>query len=220
MNNGIKINEVKKHVKLPVTKTKQIQDGCVTASARAVIPHLGVDFDEQFLPSLLKYQLDQKNPEYNHMLGVAVVGAELGLQVVVHKLNPRVPDVLPPDVPEIAKRIHPKLIEKLCQLEDEKKLTLIGERLDNSDFYKLIRRGLEKGMYIFPFLDWARWNKEVQSKYGNPRHVVVIFGLDGEKLLVHDPSLEPDENPVEADVNHLYQALNNQQQLILLGKKQ
>lgn len=98
-------------IKLDITKTTQAQDGCVTASARSFLPHLGVNFDNGFLPQLQEFTLDPENPENNHMLGVAVVAAELGYSVRVHtsaELNRS--KELPDNAPELAKRIHPQLI--------------------------------------------------------------------------------------------------------------
>lgn len=72
---------------LPVNITQQLQDGCVTASARSFISNLGVSFDKVFLPKLREYSLDESNPENNHMLGVAVVAADLGLTVSIHRCS-------------------------------------------------------------------------------------------------------------------------------------
>jgi hypothetical protein len=212
--------ELKTKIKLPITHTIQVQDGCVTASAKSFLPQLGIEFDTAFLPRLQRFQLDVDNPQNNHMLGVAVTAAEMGLSVSVNKINPELDDILPPDVPELAGKIHPFLCGRLRELSNIGIVELMGKVFNEDSLLQMIRTNLKRGQYIMPFLDWDKWNEVTQTAYGkykNPRHIVSIYGLDGEDIIVHDPSLNPNENPVKASISHLLSALNEIQQIVSVG---
>lgn len=204
-------------IKLDITKTFQAQDGCVTASARSFLPHLGVNFDNSFLAQLQEFTLDPENPENNHMLGVAVVAAESGLSVRVHtsaELNRS--KKLPNNAPALAKRIHPQLIDKLYQLEKAGRVELTSGNLSLQDFDDLITNELESGSYVMVILNWDMWNQEAQQKFGNPRHIVTIFGHHMDSVYVLDPSVE--DEYVTSKVNKIYSALVDNQQIISIGK--
>lgn len=152
------------------------------------------------------------------MLGLAVVAAGMGLSVYVHALNIRTNPSLPTDAPEIAKKLHPQLIKELCALEDRGKLVLSDELLTEDSLYALVKTGLEHGKYALPLLDWKKWNAESQSKFLNPRHVVIVRGLDGLYVLAHDPALSTVQNPVRESIRFLYNSLASQQYIVLIGK--
>jgi len=203
-------------IKLDITKTDQVQDGCVTASARAFLSHLGVNFDNNFLPQLQEYTLDPDNPENNHMLGVAVVAAELGFSVRVHTRDElSISRELPANAPELAKRIHPEIIDKLYALKEEDRIELTSGSLSLLELDSLISSELENGKYVMVILNWDMWNKEAQKKFGNPRHIVTIFGHHMDSVYVLDPSV--DEEYITSKVSTLYNALVDSHQIISIG---
>lgn len=203
----------------PIQITRQVQDGCVTASARSFISHLGVPFDSVFLPRLQEYSLDHSNPENNHMLGVAVVASELGLATTIHRAIPLEGDILPDNAPARAKLIHPKVVEQIRLLQEQGKITVDVGKLDLSTLTELLKHELGEGKYGLILLDWDKWNSEAQKKYGNPRHIVAVIECDNTSVKVIDPSLENTANPSTQSIDHLFQSLNDKQQMIFLGKK-
>lgn len=203
----------------PISVTKQVQDGCVTASARAFISHLGVNFETDFLPKLKEYSLDLSNPENNHMLGVAIVAAELGLDVEIHRKISLDSDVLPENAPQRAKVIHPQAVAKINELAGQGKIKLSVEELDEHGLQEKLGSKIDDGSYALIILDWDKWNPEAQKKFGNPRHIVTVFKVNGKSVLVVDPSIEIEENPVNTTIEKLYSALNEKQQIIFIGKK-
>jgi hypothetical protein len=205
-----------------ISVTSQVPDGCVTASARAFIPHLGVNFETDFLPRLQKYSLDFKNPENNHMLGVGVVAADLGLDVEICRKNPLQGDILPDDASERAKLIHPQVVSEICTLADRGEIKLTVGELDEHILRQKLEEKISAGSYALVFLDWDKWNPDVQKRYGvseNPRHIITVFRIMRETIWAIDPSLESEENPVSTTVEKLLNALNEIQQIVFIGKK-
>lgn len=205
-------------IDLPITITHQAQDGCVTASARSFVSDLGIPFEKEFLPKLKEYSLDPNNPENNHMLGIAIVSAELGLEVVLHRAVPLKEDILPANAPERAKIINPLIIKRIMDLQRAGKVVLSVGQLGQESLLKKLNGQLNTNKYALIILDWDKWNPVAQKKYGNPRHIVTIFGVHGKTIIVQDPSLTAGENPVRTDIEHLYSSLNEKQQILFVGK--
>lgn len=106
--------------------TRQVQDGCVTASARSLFGSFDVPFETQILPLLQEYQLDPRNSENNHMLGVAVVAARLGFDVAVH-IKPKFSDyTLPDSVSQRVREIHKQLLQIIDTFSKDGRILLMG----------------------------------------------------------------------------------------------
>ena len=204
---------------IPISVTKQVQDGCVTASSRAFVPYLGVDFETDFLPKLQEYSLDLGNPENNHMLGVAIVAAEKGLDVEIHRRISLDDDVLPENAPQRAKLIHPQVVTKINDLTHQGKIKLTVDELNRTGLQEKLGAKVADGSYALVILDWDKWNPEAQKKFGNPRHIVTVFNVDGTSVQVIDPSIDVQDNPVNTTIEKLFSALNEKQQIIFIGKK-
>jgi len=149
-----------------------------------------------FLPKLREYSLDTSNPENNHMLGVAVVAAESGLAVSIHRSAPLEDDVLPDNAPARAKFIHPAVVKRLGELRDEGKVKLSISQLTQEQMKRLLANQFSQGRYGLIILNWDKWNSDAQKKYGNPRHIVACYGLSDNKINIIDPSLPEGDNPV------------------------
>lgn len=203
---------------LPITFTQQVQDGCVTASARSFIPHLGIDFENVFLPKLQKYSLDSANGENNHMLGVAAVAAQMGLQVGIHKAEPLLGDILPDSVPESTRMMHKMVTEYCAKLANEGNLISTTGNLDIGEFTRREIDILGDGNYTLIILDWLRWNSKAQAKFGNLNHIVTVYGIKNGLFWVADPAIPITENPVRVTPEFLYGSLLDKQQLISIGK--
>lgn len=205
-------------LRLPFQANEQVQDGCVTASARGILGGLDVAFDQDFLPELKRYSLSDVNPENNHMLGVAVVAAERGLGVTVHTQHDLTAAVLPSNVPTKAGEVHPRVVRDLNRLNDQGTLSLETGRLDLAAFRDLVKSRLESGAYCLALLDWSKWNPTAQAKYGNPRHIISIVGLNERDVLAFDPSLDNNSQPFVQPIQKLFDSLTDQQQLIFIGR--
>jgi hypothetical protein len=204
---------------VPISVTKQVQDGCVTASARSFVPHLGVDFETDFLPKLQEYSLDLGNPENNHMLGVAIVAAEKNLDVEIHRRISLEDDVLPENAPQRAKLIHPQVVAIINDLAGQGKIKLAVDELNEQTLLQKLSAKIADGSYALVILDWDKWNLEAQKKFGNPRHIVTVFKVDGTNIQVIDPSIDVRDNPVNTTIEKLFSALNEKQQIIFIGNK-
>lgn len=194
-----------------------MQDGCVTASARAIIPHLGINFEEEFLPRLREFSLDQNNPENNHMLGIAIVAADMGYSTEIHQVTPL--ELLPENAPASAKNMHSNVLEQIFELANQGRITLTNERLDKKTLEEKLLSNLRDGSYALAILDWKKWNSTVQKQYGNPRHIVAIFALEEQKIKIIDPSLKENDNPVEETIEKLLESFDEKQRLIFVGRK-
>lgn len=203
---------------LPFTPTEQVQDGCVTASARGIIGHLGLNFETNFLPNLQDYSLDYQNPENNHMLGVAVVAVKLGYSVIVHSSQPIQSKRFLNNVPVRAKKVHLKAIKDILLLEQENKIVLETDVLNLHNFQDLLKKRLLNGFYCLAILNWNKWNIEAQRKFGNPRHIIAIVGMKDDDVITIDPSIPINRQPFIQPVKKLFAALTEEQQLIFLGK--
>lgn len=104
----------------------------------------------------------------------------------------------------------------LYLLEKEGRVELSSGNLSQEDFGDLIAKELEDGNYVMVILNWDMWNKEAQQKFGNPRHIVTIFGHHMDSVYVLDPSVN--EEFVMSKVSKIYSALVDTQQIISIGK--
>jgi hypothetical protein len=202
---------------LPFTESVQIANGCVTASARAIVGHLGIDFDLEFLPELKKYNLG--SPEDNHMLGIAVASQKFGLNATIHTTNELTSNMPASNFPTKAQEVHPKVIEDIRRLAKLNQLILLTGHYDQYNFFSSIKNAICGGQYVFPFLDWKRFDNESQQKWGNANHIPVIVGFDNYKLVIMDPALDKGRNRIEIDYIKLYESLLPEQQIVFIGKK-
>ena len=208
------------NIKLPITPTIQsVKDGCVTASIRGVIPHLGIDFDKVFLPQLQGYSMNN-NPEDNHMLGIASVGARINLNVAVHTTEPLSINMEASALPSKAEGVHPRVVKEIVELAAQNKIGLSSGQYDIDAFRRTLIDALSKEQYVFVFLNWIKWNPKIQEKWGNANHIPVVYGINDKKVLVMDPTVEEGtSNLVEVDLEYLFNALNKEQQIVFIGKK-
>lgn len=133
------------NIKLPITLTRQVaKDGCVTASARGVIPHLGIDFNNVFLPQLQRYSMNN-NPEDNHMLGIATAGAINNLSVEVHTSNPLAVSMKASTLPSKAEGVHPKVVKEIIELSAKNKIGLLSGQYNIDSFRNALVDALLKG---------------------------------------------------------------------------
>lgn len=128
-------------------------------------------------------------------------------------------DVLPENAPARAKLIHPQVIKKLTDLKNSGKVEIDISPVDQEKMEKLLAYHFFQGKYGLILLDWEKWNVEAQKKFGNPRHIVSVFGLNSHQVSGIDPSLPEQDNPISVSIDHLYRSLNKKQQMIFIGKK-
>lgn len=208
------------NIKLPITITKQVvNDGCVTASLRGIIPHLGIDFNNVFLPQLQSYSMNS-NPEDNHMLGIATVGANNKLSVAVHTADPLAVSMRHSALPSKAEGVHTKVVKEINELSIQNKIDLLSGQYDIGSFRNALVGALLQGQYAFVFLNWKKWNPKMQEKWGNSNHIPVVFGINNSSVLVMDPTVEEGaSNLVEVNLEYLFNSLNKEQQIVFLGKR-
>lgn len=210
-----------KDIKLPIVPQHMVADGCDTASARAYFPNLlpEVNFEAVVLPKLQRYSLNRKMPENNHMLGIAVAATELGLKVVIHKKYSLESDALPPDIPEFTRQVHQRVIGDLCDLINHGKADFLQGDLDLDSLETLLIDSLEAKRYVQVLLNWGEWDPNTQKRWRSPRHDVVIYGISQGKFLIMDPGLSNGECLILSSPEHLYESINEKQQVLTIGKK-
>jgi len=197
---------------------RQRPGGCATASFRSFWHYLSEIPFEKVLSLLQEYSLDPSKPWANHMLSVPIIAAKFSLSCVVHSGPPNLEYSLPSNVLPGTRAIHLKAVAGVRSLAKQRKLVMTSGFFQNKEALrqKLL---LYLNHYSMVFLDWDLWDQKTQKKWGFPRHIVVIYHIDGEKLWVFDPALEGAQNPVETTIERVFSCLNWIHQLVFVGEK-
>lgn len=151
------------------------------------------------------------------MLGVAVVCAEHGLDVSIHRSVQFEGDSVASNAVARAKDIYPYIASQIIDLVNQGKITIEIGNWDEQEIMKFITANIDQGKLGLAILDWDKWNPAVQKIYGNPRHVVTIYKVQSKNMLIMDPSISEEANPVSVSTNFFYKAMNEKQTLIFVG---
>lgn len=159
------------------------------------------------------------NPEDNHMLGIATIGAGFNFNVAIHTADSLTTDMKVSNLPSKAEGVHPRVVQEVIELAAQNKISLLSGRYDLNSFRTALTDAISKGQYAFVFLNWAKWNPKMQEKFKNPNHIPVVCGIKNSSVSVMDPAVEEGTpNLIDVSFEYLFNALNKEQQIVFIGK--